>query len=42
MRVRLPGSANDPELLTQVENFQRVVLDRDHALAESVLDDGNI
>ena len=28
------------ELLTQVENFQRVVLDRDRALAESVLDDG--
>ena len=28
------------ELLTQVANFQRVVLDRDAALAESVLDDG--
>ena len=28
------------ELLTQIENFQRVVLDRDPALAESVLDDG--
>jgi hypothetical protein len=28
------------ELLTQVENFQRVVLERDQALAESVLDDG--
>ena len=28
------------ELLTQVANFQRVVLDRDVALAESVLDDG--
>jgi ketosteroid isomerase-like protein len=27
------------ELLTQMENFQRVVRDRDHALAESVLDD---
>jgi ketosteroid isomerase-like protein len=28
------------QLLSQVENFQRVVMDRDPALAESVLDDG--
>jgi ketosteroid isomerase-like protein len=28
------------ELLRQVENFQRVVMDRDPALAASVLDDG--
>ena len=28
------------ELLSQVANFQRVVLDRDRALAESVLDNG--